>query len=159
MSTTKTRIAKSAALPAALALVLAGCVQQPLGPSVAVMPSPNKPFEVFQQDQYVCTQWANSQVAGQAQDANNRAFGTAVIGTILGAGLGAAIGGGSGAAIGAASGALGGTVVSAGPSGGAQYDIQQRYDIAYSQCMYSKGNQVPGYSFHEAPPPPPPPAG
>jgi hypothetical protein len=38
--------------------------------------------------------------------------------------------------------------------------IQQRYDIAYSQCMYSKGNQVPGYEpapvAAVAPPPPPP---
>jgi uncharacterized protein YcfJ len=159
MTRIKTSIMNMTALSVSAAIALAGCVQQPMGPRVAVMPPPNKPFEVFQQDQAVCTQWANQQTAGEAEDANSRAVGTAVIGTILGAGLGAAIGGGGGAAIGAASGAIGGTAIAAGPAGGAQYDIQQRYDIAYSQCMYSKGNQVPGYSYNNAPPPPPPPAG
>ncbi len=152
-------LTKSTGACVSLAILLAGCVQQPMGPRVAVMPAPNKPFEVFQQDQAVCTNWANQQTAGQAQDANNRAVGTAVIGTILGAGLGAAIGGGSGAAIGAASGALGGTALASGPAGAAQYDLQQRYDVAYSQCMYSKGNQVPGYRYNSALPPPPPPQG
>ena len=150
---------KSTAYSLTLAVFLAGCVQQPMSPRVAVMPAPNKPFEVFQQDQAACVGWANQQTAGQAQDANSRAFGTAVLGTILGAGLGAAIGGGSGAAIGAASGALGGTALASGPAGGAQYNLQQSYDIAYSQCMYSKGNQVPGYTYNNAPPPPPPPQG
>jgi hypothetical protein len=145
------------------ALLLAGCVSEPLGPRVAVMPAPNKPFDVFQQEQAMCEQYAGQQVGGAAQDANNQAIGTAVITTILGAGLGAAVGGGSGAAIGAASGAVAGTAIGAGPAGAAQYDIQQRYDVAYSQCMYSKGNQVPGYTYmgsgqnYIAPPPPPPP--
>ena len=152
-------LTKSTACSVSLAVLLTGCVQQPLGPTVAVMPSPNKPFEVFQQDQSVCTGWANQQVAGQAQDANNQAFGRAFLGTILGAGLGAAVGGGYGAAIGAASGAIGGTAVAAGPAGAAQYDLQYRYDVAYSQCMYSKGNQVPGYTSSNNPPPPPPPQG
>ncbi len=142
---------------AAVALLVGGCVQQPTGPTVGVMPAPNKPFEVFQQDQAICTQYANQTVAGGAQEANNQALGIAALGTILGAGLGAAVGGGSGAAIGAASGALGGTLVSAGPQGAQQYTLQQRYDLAYSQCMYAKGNQVPGYAAPTAPPPPPPP--
>jgi hypothetical protein len=47
--------------------------------------------------------------------------------------------------------------------------VQGRYDIAFQQCMYAKGNQIPmsgGYrgssssSYRQAsPPPPPPPAG
>ncbi|HEY0185270.1 MAG TPA: glycine zipper family protein, partial [Rhodopila sp.] len=77
--------------------------------------------------------------------------------TLLGAGLGAAIGGGRGAAIGAGAGALGGTAIGAGPSQNAQYSLQQRYDLAYAQCMYSRGNQVPGYQPPPGPPPPPPP--
>jgi hypothetical protein len=32
----------------------------------------------------------------------------------------------------------------------AQMSPQQRYDLAYTQCMYARGNQVPGF----APPPP-----
>jgi peptidoglycan hydrolase-like protein with peptidoglycan-binding domain len=62
-----------------------------------------------------------------------------------------------GAALGAASGAA----RRAGTSGGAQLTIQQQYDNAYSQCMYSKGNQVPGFkpAVVYAPPAAPPPAG
>ena len=146
-----------------LAMLLGGCVSQPLGPSVAVMPAPNKPFEVFQQDQAICTQYAGQQVAGGSQSANSAAVGSAVVGTLLGAGLGAAAGGGSGAAIGAASGAVAGTVWGSGPAWADQYGLQQHYDIAYSQCMYAKGNQVPGYYYAPPgasfPPPPPPPAG
>ena len=62
---------------------------------------------------------------------------------MLGAGLGAAAGGGPGAAIGAASGAVAGTALGAGYSGESNYGTQQRYNIAYAQCMAAKGNQVP----------------
>ena len=133
-------------------MLVAGCAAPPPGPTVGVMPPPNKPFDAFQQDQAYCRQYADSQTAGQAEAANNQAVGGAILGTVLGAGLGAAIGGGRGAAIGAASGAALGTGVGASNSQAQQYSIQQRYDMAYSQCMYSRGNQVPGY----APPPPPP---
>jgi uncharacterized protein YcfJ len=136
-------------------LLLDGCVSQPMGPTVAVMPAPGKPFDAFQQDQAICKQFADQQVQGGAQSANNQQVGTAVVGTLLGAGLGAAIGGGRGAAIGAGAGALGGTAVGAGPAQQSQYSLQQRYDLAYSQCMYSRGNQVPGYAPPGAPPPPP----
>jgi hypothetical protein len=154
--------ARTGAIGVALVMTLGGCVSQPIGPSVAVMPAPNKPFEVFQQDQGICTQYAGQQVTGGAQAANSEAVGTAVIGTLLGAGLGAAVGAGPGAAIGAASGAVAGTVVGSGPAWGDQFDLQRRYDIAYSQCMYAKGNQVPGYYYAPSGasfPPPPPPVG
>jgi hypothetical protein len=137
-------------------LLLSACASEPMGPTVGVMPAPGKPFDVFQTDQAVCKNYASGEVAGGAQSANNRQVGTAVVGTLLGAGLGAAIGGGSGAAIGAGAGALGGTTLGAGAAEGAQAGIQQRYDLAYSQCMYSRGNQVPGYQPAVYAPPPPP---
>jgi hypothetical protein len=141
-----------------LGLVLSGCAQTPLGPTVQVMPGPGKSFEAFTFDQAGCKQYAESSVAGQAQNANNRAVGAAAIGTVLGAGLGAAIGGGRGAAIGAGSGAVAGTGVGMGSSSNEQYGIQQQYDNAYAQCMYSKGNMVPGYGpmMVNSPPPGPP---
>jgi hypothetical protein len=138
-------VKRSAALLTSL-LVLSACASEPMGPTVAVMPAPGKPFDVFQGDQAVCKGYASQQVQGGAQQANNNQVGTAVIGTLLGAGLGAAIGGGRGAAIGAGAGAIGGTAYGAGPAAGAQYSLQQRYDLAYSQCMYSRGNQVPGFA-------------
>ena len=139
----------------ALAL-LAGCAMTPLGPTVSVFPAAFKPFEVFQQDQYECEEYAGSRVAGQADAANNRALGAAAIGTALGLAVGAATGEGENATAGAiAGGAIGGTI-GADRSQRAGFSIQRRYDIAYAQCMYAKGNQVPGFQRSAAPPPPPP---
>ena len=126
-------------------LLLNACASEPMGPTLAVMPAPGKPFDVFQGDQTLCKQFAASEVQGGAQQANNKQVGTAVLGTLLGAGLGAAIGGGRGAAIGAGAGAVGGTAIGSAPVGREQYSLQQRYDLAYGQCMYARGNQVPGF--------------
>ena len=142
---------------ATMAALLAGCATEPMGPTIPVMPGPNKSFEAFQADEQVCEQYASQRVAGAAESANHTALGEALLGTALGAGLGAAVGGGRGAAIGAASGAVVGTSVGANTSGWAQMSIQQRYDITYAQCMSSKGDQVPGPRHpHRYPPPPPP---
>ena len=128
-----------------------------MGPTIPVMPGPNKSLEAFQADESACEQYASQRVAGGAEAANNTAIGEAVLGTALGAGLGAAIGGGRGAAIGAASGAVVGTGVGANTSGWAQMSIQQRYDVSYAQCMQTKGDKVPGPRHpHRYPPPPPP---
>jgi hypothetical protein len=151
---------RTGAIGLALPLLLASCAQTPMGPTVQVMPAPGKPFEQFQTDQVVCKQFAEQSVSGQAQNANLRGVGAAALTTVLGAGLGAAIGGGQGAAIGAAGGALGGGAIGASTSSRTQASIQQQYNIAYAQCMYSKGNQVPGYApppVAYRPPPPPPP--
>jgi hypothetical protein len=40
-----------------------------------------------------------------------------------------------------------------------EWAVQRRYDNAYMQCMYAKGNQVPGATRTGAVPPPPPPQG
>lgn len=117
-----------------------------MGPMIQVLPGPNKPFAQFQDEDMSCRSFAQGQVAGQAQAANNTAVGGAVLSTVIGAGLGAAIGGGRGAAVGAATGAGFGAAAGAGGSSGAQVGIQMQYDNAYSQCMYARGNQVPGYA-------------
>jgi hypothetical protein len=90
-------------------------------------------------------------VQGQADAANQRAAGAAVLTTLLGAGLGAAVGGatgdaGAGAAIGAAAGAGTGGAIAANGSSYDQMNIQQQYDNAFSQCMYAKGEMVPGFT-------------
>jgi len=142
---------------AAAALLLAGCAQPPMGPTVQVMPGPGKSFPDFQNDQDVCKGFATNAVQGQAQSANNQAVGTAAVGTVLGAGLGAAIGAasgnaGAGAAIGAGTGLVGGSAIGAQGSANTQYSIQQQYDNAFAQCMYSHGNSVPGYAAPAAMP-------
>ncbi|MGH7121162.1 MAG: peptidoglycan-binding domain-containing protein [Acetobacteraceae bacterium] len=126
-------------------LLLAACAQTPMGPTLNVMPGPGKSLSDFQTDQLVCKNFAEQAISGQAQNANLRGVGTAAVGTVLGAGLGAAIGGGQGAAIGAASGALGGTGLGALSSSNRQEPIQEQYNNAFAQCMYTKGNQVPGF--------------
>jgi hypothetical protein len=140
-----------------LGLLLAGCAQTPMGPTVQVMPGPGKSFDAFQYDQASCKQFAEQSVAGQAQNANVRGVGGAALTTALGAGLCAAIGGGRGAGIGAAGGALGGAGVGAMSSSGAQVGIQEQYNNAFAQCMYAKGEMVPGYGpmMVQSPPPPP----
>jgi hypothetical protein len=121
------------------------------------MPGPGKSFEVFQYDQASCRQFAEQSVAGQAENANMRGVGGAALTTVLGAGLGAAVGGGRGAGIGAASGALGGAGIGAMSSSGQQGGIQEQYNNAFAQCMYAKGDMVPGYGpmMVQSPPPPP----
>jgi uncharacterized protein YcfJ len=122
-------------------IALAGCTT--LGPTAAVMPGPHKTFEAFQADQAECTQYSDHLLAGAADTYNKSQIGTMVVGTVLGAGLGGAIGGGHGAGIGAASGAIAGTAVAGVDSNRELGTLQRRYDIAYSQCMYAKGNRVP----------------
>lgn len=141
-------------------LTLGGCVTMPTGPSVMVLPGSGKSFEQFQTDDAVCRQWAGGQIGLQPQAIANQNTATgAVAGTAIGAGLGAAIGAasgsaGAGAAIGAASGLLLGTTSGAGAGQASGWEAQRRYDIAYQQCMYAKGNQIPGYSQRSNPSPP-----
>ncbi len=137
------------------ALLLAGCAETPMGPTVQVMPGGGKSLDAFALDQATCRQFAQNAVAGQAQNANVRGVGAAALTTALGAGLGAAIGGGRGAGIGAASGALGGAGIGAVTSSNAQLTIQQQYDNAYAQCMFTRGNAVPGFGpmMVQSPPP------
>ena len=151
-------------------LALSRCATVPTGPSVMVLPAQGKPFEAFQADDSVCRQWAAQQAgAGPSETTNQNLANGAVLGTVLGAGLGAAIGAasgatGTGAAIGAASGLIGGTAIASGPAYGAGWEVQRRYDVAYQQCMYAKGNQIPSVvrtarRAPAVPPPPPPPLG
>lgn len=149
-----------------LLISFAGCATIPTGPSVMALPAPGKSFEQFQADDAICRQWAAQQI-GQSpqQTANQNVVTGAAVGTVVGAGLGAAIGAASGhpgvgAAIGAGSGLLVGTA--SGASAGQVYgwEAQRRYDIAYQQCMYAKGNQIPGMAAParrawRTPPPPP----
>ncbi len=138
---TKIHLLATLAVPA---LLLAACATTPMGPTVQVLPGANKPFEAFQQDQDACKQYAQSQVAGQADASNERAVGTAALGTLLGAGLGAAVGNHQGAGVGAAAGAIVGSSSGANGSAYGQRSIQVQYNNAFVQCMYAKGNQVPG---------------
>jgi hypothetical protein len=160
---------KRFAVPALAVLTLSACATVPLGPSVMVLPGTGKPLEQFQVDDAACRQWAFHQSgAAGTRTAGESAAGGAAIGTLLGAAAGAAIGAaagsaGTGAAIGAGAGLIGGSAIGASAGDSSSWVIQRRYDIAYQQCMYAKGNQIPGIvrtggAVYVPPPPPPPPA-
>jgi uncharacterized protein YcfJ len=121
---------------------LAGCVVQPQGPMIPVMPGKNKSFSDFQQNDAECRDFAAGRVAGRAQNANDHAILSTLIGAGLGAALGGAVGGGRGAGIGAASGGIVGTAAGADRSAYAQGSLQRQYDIAYAQCMSANGNEL-----------------
>lgn len=136
-------------LVAGVALALAGCAVAPTAPSVMVLPGSQKNPEQFQADSGACQQQAQALLANDAQAANNQAVTSAAIGTVVGAAAGALIGQGSynpsaAAGWGAGTGLLIGSTVGGGNSQASSYSLQQRFDIAYMQCMYLRGHQVPG---------------
>ncbi len=137
------------AVPVAAALVLGGCVTVPTGPTVMVLPGSQKSFEQFQNDGVACQQYAQNIVAPAGQAAANNAAANAAVGTALGAAAGAIIGSatgqaGAGAAIGAGTGLVFGSAAGSNVAYGSSYQMQRTYDMAYLQCMYAHGNQVPG---------------
>lgn len=131
---------------------LAGCATLPAGPQVAVMPAPGKPFEQFVAEDRLCRGFAEQSVGTSpaGASAQDMAVG-ALVGTAIGAAAGAALGGHRGAATGAGIGLAGGALAGAGQSSETMHDLQWRYDLAYQQCMYTKGNQLPGGHYQQQP--------
>jgi len=142
------RFARTAVLTVSVLTSLTACVSAPTGPTVAVMPRQGKPFEVFQQEDQVCRQFAANAVKDTGDAAFKEGVTSAAVAAALGAAAGAVIGGGShtGVGTGAGVGLLGGSAIGAMNASGKQNQAQTQYNIAYQQCMYSKGNQVPSYA-------------
>lgn len=153
--------------PLLLFLLVTGCATLPTGPSVLVLPGQGKTFDQFQLDDLTCRQWASQRIGiPPGELANQNVASGAVAGTIIGAGAGALLGAasghpGAGAAIGAGGGLLVGSAAGASEGDVYGWEAQRRYDYAYMQCMYAKGNQIPGrvqrYREQQVPLPPPPP--
>lgn len=142
----------------AAAMTVGGCAGMPSGPTVAVWPAPGKPFVVFQREDDACRAYARYRVSPDA--ANESAFRNAALGTAIGAAVGALLtdssgGAGAGAGMGLLVGASSGSAAGAGSG----WALQRQYDIAYEQCMYASGNQLPGAPAPRYLPPPPPPGG
>jgi len=147
-------------------VLLAGCATVPQGPDVAVMPAPGMPYAAFRQDDARCRAYASRSAGARPSDvaANSTASG-AIIGAAAGALLGSlGSSDGDGAAPGAVSGMLVGGTMGAARGQAAAATLQHRYEIAYEQCMYSAGDQVPRARVRRRrstrawyPPPPPPP--
>jgi uncharacterized membrane protein YebE (DUF533 family) len=137
-------------------ILLCGCSSTtPIGPKIAVMPAPGKPFDQFVGEETICRQYASSTISGAPKSASNTAAGSIIAGTALGTAAGALIGGRQGAPVGAGVGLIVGSGAASGQQGYEARDIQWSYDNAYAQCMYSKGNQVPGFQTQQSMGPPP----
>jgi hypothetical protein len=138
------------------ALLMAGCVTVPTGPSVRVFPTPGKPYDLFRAEDSFCRRDAERQIGMPPQEIANQNTATgAIVGTAVGTGLGAAIGAasgnaGAGAFIGGVSGLLVGSASGSDAGRIEGREAQRRYDTVYLQCMYSHGNQVsnPGQRYY-----------
>jgi hypothetical protein len=139
-------------------LALAACAPIPTVPHVMAYPGRGKSLYDFDADDATCRSWASSRIeASPGQAATDSTLSGAAIGTLLGGAAGAALGAAAGnpamgAAAGAGVGLLGGTSYGVANGQAAAWSLQQRFDVAYAQCMYASGNQVPG---RRRPPPPP----
>ena len=71
-------------LPLTAIVMLGGCVTVPSGPTVMVLPGPQKAFDQFQNDAMACQQFAQGVVAPAGQAAANNAAASAAVGTALG---------------------------------------------------------------------------
>jgi uncharacterized protein YcfJ len=142
-------------------LLAGGCATPPLAPDVTVMPAYGKPFEVFAQDDAICRQFAADRVGVSSQrQATASVVESGAAGAAIGAASGALMGHGhDDAATGAGAGLVVGTAVGSRAAGVSTATLQRRYDIAYQQCMYAKGNLVPGFAAPGSYVQPPPPAG
>ena len=121
----------------------------PPSPTVLAVPGKGRTAQQFAGDDARCRDYAARENGGvsPSQAATNSGLGSAVIGTLLGAGLGAVIGGaagnpGLGAAAGAGGGLLFGSSVGAGNAERSGAAFQANYDRAYAQCTIASGNQI-----------------
>ena len=149
--------------PLAALLILGACATMPNGPSVMALPGTGKSFDQFRADDADCRQFALSQIGGAS--ANQAAVASGVTSAAIGAGIGALAGAAMGGhdSAGAGMGLLAGSAIGASSGQASGYEAQRRYDIAYVQCMYAKGDRVPvsgqmtpGSAPSYNPPPPPP---
>jgi hypothetical protein len=142
------------------AFLVGGCVTAPTYPTIAALPGKYKPYSEYLRDDAACREFAASgirTVDGYSAAASDRAAEAAVAGTVLGAATGALLGAashdaGAGAAVGAGLGLLFGSLAGTDAAAYTGYHEQQRFDGLYLQCMYARGNQVPGRPVYRAAP-------
>ena len=129
----------------AAVLMLSACTSVPTGPGVLVLPGTGKNFDRFRFDDADCRQYASTQIGGGTANAAATDSGvrSAVIGTAVGAAAGALLGGHNSAGVGAGTGLLVGSMAGMGAGESSGFNLQQRYDFGYLQCMYAKGHRVP----------------
>jgi hypothetical protein len=114
-------------------------------------------FEQFQADQMSCQQYASATIGGASvqENAANSAAANALVGTAIARrGRHHRICDGflAKAPRSAPDGAAFGSAAGSSAYGYSYYEAQRHYDMAYTQCMYARGNQIPGRVAYRAPP-------
>ena len=105
-----------------LVVLLGGCAVQPMSPTVSMMPAEEKSSTAFEQDSAVCRDFVDRQTErGNARRGLSRSILAAVLGAVSDE-------------VDKNAGDHGANRAGLGP--------QLRYDIAYTQCMRARGNQV-----------------
>ena len=114
------------------------------------LPAEGKSFEQFQADDAACQQYASQRIGNGTpqQAAIESGAASAAVGTVIGAAAGALIGVAAddpaiGAAIGGGGGLLLSTLIGLSNAHASGVALQQRYDMAYTQCMVAKGQSLP----------------
>jgi hypothetical protein len=145
----RSRLRLSAAILLASASLVGCSAPGPMSPTVMALPAKGENFEVFQQHEATCRQFASTQTGGESagQHADKSAVASAVVGTGIGAAAGALFGSvtghaGNGAAIGAGTGLLAGSLAGASRGRRAAASLQEQYNISYTQCMTANGEDV-----------------
>jgi hypothetical protein len=146
-----------------VAIPLAACAAAPpYAPTVLAIPHSGESVNQFQADDLACRKHMQTQTAppGATQAAASpSAVGSAAVGTAVGASAGALLGAaggnaGAGAAVGAGAGLLTGSAVGASNADAIAGGAQSQYDVAYAQCMTSKGYTVENTNLAAATAPP-----
>ncbi len=97
-------------------LLVAGCaVRPPTGPTVLAVPPEGKALSQFQQEEANCRNHAFNQIGVTPTQAGNQSL---------------------------AGSAVAGSAIRASNAQTSSYDLQARYDLAYTQCLASTGNKV-----------------
>ncbi len=134
-----------------VAPVLAG-TGVPQGPLVVISPESGKPPDLFAAEQDYCRSDASALVdTGESEGSVMR---SAVVGTLLGAVAGSVFSGRhhDNTAIGAVAGLAMGAAAGSNEQAVEEANAQRRFDAAYTQCMFAKGNGTPRVVYRPAQP-------
>jgi hypothetical protein len=133
--------AKAVLLVPGILGLMACAVPPPTDPTVLVLPPEGKDLVQFQQEDASCRGYALQQIGYglPQQAANQNALGSAAVGPAVGAAAGAAGAAGTGAGL------LAGSAIGVSYASTSAFVLQQRYDIAYAQCMAASGNSVQAF--------------
>jgi hypothetical protein len=120
-------------------LVAACTSPPPSGPTVMAIPPPGKNLAIFQQEDGQCRNYAAATIGAlPSEQASPPADGGGTApATVAGQTSGTTAGD-----VGATTGGAGNVAAAATYAASSVYNVQTRYDIAYTQCVYSSGNAV-----------------